>query len=80
MHTRCQKKRVRRKKEAGKEGDKKSKVPPYTTPPADRPPPAEIMLFVCRTSWGTAILCGDVAWTLPICCLDDKSILFIDLS
>ena len=43
MHTRFQKKRVRRKKEAGKEGDKKSKVPPYTTPPPDRPPPAENM-------------------------------------
>ena len=28
MHTRCQKKRVKRKKEAGKAGIKKSKVPP----------------------------------------------------
>ena len=44
MHTRCRKKRVRTKKEAGKEGNKKSKVPPYTHPPPDRPPTAENML------------------------------------
>ena len=53
--TRCQKKRVRRKKEAGKEGDKKSKVPPYTTPPPDRPPPAENMLIYFKT---LSLCCG----------------------
>ena len=44
--TRGQKKEVRRKKEAGKAGIKKSKVPPHTTPPPDRPRPAEKMLLI----------------------------------
>ena len=50
--TRGQKKRVRRKNEAGKEGDKKSKVSLYTTPPPGRPRPAENMLFIIILNTG----------------------------
>ena len=60
----AKKKSVRRKKEAGKAGIKKSKVLPYTTPPPDRPPPAENMLYLNIMSLRASVLLAVVVWKL----------------